>query len=343
MGTLPPRRDGSVTLHDVAREAGVHPSTVSRALDPARQSKVKESTRRRILEVAGALGYRPHMVARWLQSGRTATVGIVVADLGNTFVTPIIHGIAGAIEGAGMLAMIAETQDDHDRFANILDHMLSRRVDAVVALSARAGDREILEAAGRIVPVVVAGRPLERTALPQVAPDDRAGGALVAEHLRDLGHRVVAQLKGPEDVANFARRSRGFSEVCRVAGMEEITLSERAHRPTIDEGERLMSTLIDRRPVLPTAVFAHNDLMALGALTAIRGAGLDVPGSMSLVGYNDLPMIGHLSPPLTTVHYPSLEVGREAGEMIFGLLGGEERGDVSLLPRLVVRQSSRRL
>jgi LacI family transcriptional regulator len=340
-GRLP--KADSVTLHDVAREAGVHPSTVSRALDPARQSKVKESTRRRIAEVASRLGYRPHMVARWLQSGRTATVGIVAADLGNTFVTPIIHGIAGAIEGAGMLAMIAETQDDHDRFSTILDHMLSRRVDAIVAVAARAGDKEILEAAGRLVPVVIAGRPLDATVLAQVVHDDRLGGAMVAEHLHGLGHRLVAQLRGPDDVANFPRRAEGFSTFCTTAGMVEIPLTGRADRPTISEGQRLMEALIGAGGELPTAIFAHNDLIALGALAVIRAAGLEVPGAVSLVGYNDLPMVGHLSPPLTTIRYPSLEVGKAAGDMILDLLAGEEPEDVSMAPALVVRSSTRHI
>ncbi|HEX9644181.1 MAG TPA: LacI family DNA-binding transcriptional regulator [Acidimicrobiia bacterium] len=327
----------------MAREAGVHPSTVSRALDPGRQSKVKEATRRRIVDTARRLGYRPHMVARWLQSGRTATVGIVTADLGNTFVTPIIHGIAGAIEGAGMLAMIAETQDDHERFANIMDHMLSRRVDAIVALAARAGDKDVVEATSRVVPVVLAGRPLDDTPIPQVLHDDRRGGAMAAEHLLGLGHRVVAQLRGPDDVANFPRRAEGFSEVCRAAGMVEIPFDERAHRPTIDQGQRLMETLMRHAGEFPTAIFAHNDLIALGALAVIRAAGLEVPGSVSLVGYNDLPMVGLLSPPLTTVRYPSLEVGRAAGEMILQLLGGDEPENVSIPPSLVPRWSTRRV
>jgi len=337
------RKAESVTLHDVAREAGVHPSTVSRALDPARESKVKETTRRRIVDVAGRLGYRPHMVARWLQSGRTATVGVVAADLGNTFVTPVIHGIAGSIEGPGMLAMIAETQDDHDRFSHILDHMLSRRVDAIVAVAAKAGDKEILEAAGRLVPVVIAARPLYDTVLHQVVHDDRRGGAMVAEHLHSLGHRVVAQLQGPEDVANFPRRAAGFSELCRSVVIVEVPLAQRADRPTIAEGQRLMEALMHRGGELPTAVFAHNDLMALGALAVIRAAGLEVPGAISLVGYNDLPMVGHLSPPLTTIRYPSLEVGKAAGEMILSLLAGEEPADLTIDPVLIVRWSTRRM
>lgn len=334
---------GTVTLLDVAREAGVHPSTVSRALDPAKQDRVKESTRARIVEEAKRLGYRPHLVARGLQSGRTATVGVIAADLGNTFVTPIIHGIASSLESAEMLPTIAETQDDRRRMANILDHMLSRRVDGIVAIAARSADQDALESANRIVPVVLAARPLEKTSMRQVVHDDRRGGRLVAEHLHGLGHRTVAQLLGPSDVANFTRRSRGFRSLIEESDMTEITIADEADRPIIEEGGRLMDQLLDNSTELPTAVFAHNDLMALGALSTLRQRGLRVPEDVSLVGYNDLPMVGHLSPPLTTVRYPSLEVGKQAGEMILRLLAGESPEDVCLDPVLISRGSSRRL
>lgn len=341
-GNTPKRWSGSVTLHDVAREAGVHPSTVSRALDPARQERVKESTRLRITEVADRLGYRPHMVARGLQSGRTATIGVIAADLGNTFVTPIIHGIAGALESAQMLPTIAETQDDHARLVNILDHMLSRRVDGIVAIAARTADREVLESANAIVPVILAARPLDDSPLLQVVHDDFKGGRLVAEHLHGLGHRLVAQLSGPDDVANFPRRADGFRSLIQDSDMHEVSAIESAQRPVIEEGQRLMEEMLDTSPELPTAVFAHNDLMALGALSVLRVRGLRVPDDVSLVGYNDLPMVGHLTPPLTTIRYPSLEVGKRAGQMIVGVLRGETLESVCLDPKLVSRGSSRR-
>ena len=329
-----------VTLLDVAREAGVHVSTVSRALDPAHHARVKNATRIHIEAVADKLGYRPDMVARGLKSGRTAAVGVIVADLGNTFVTPVIHGLTAAVETAGMMPMIAETEDNHDRFSNILDHMLSRRVDAMVVTSARLADREILESAGRIVPIVVAGRPLDDTSLPQVIVDETTGGRLVAEHFAELGHRQVAQLRGPVDVANFPRRSAGFSTACQTADIEEIHIQKAARLPIIDEGRRIMQALLDQARRLPSAVFAQNDLMALGALSLLRDNGIVVPDDVSLAGYNNLPTVGHVSPSLTTVNYPSMDVGRLAGEMILNLLAGESVEDVVLEPELVIRQST---
>ena len=218
-----------------------------------------------------------------------------------------------------------------------------RRVDAIVAIAARTADQDVLESANQIVPVVLAARPLEKTTLRQVVHDDKRGGTLVGEHLRGLGHRIVAQLLGPTDVANFPRRAAGFRSVRDEFGMVEVTVEDWAERPVIEEGRRLMEELLDASTELPTAVFAHNALMALGALSVLRQRGLRVPEDISLVGYNDLPMVGHLTPPLTTVRYPSLEVGRRAGEMIVQLLEGRDVEDVCLDPVLVSRGSSRRI
>jgi LacI family transcriptional regulator len=329
-----------VTLQDVAREAGVHPSTVSRALDPTKADRVRHETRQHIREIAGRLGYRPHLIARGLQTGRTATIAFIAADLGNTFVTPIIHGLAGAIQADGMLPVIAETQDDHETFATILDHMLSRRVDGMVVAAARAGDREILESAARAVPIVLAGRPLDDSTLPHVVHNDRQGGELAAAHLADLGHTRVAQLRGPADVANFPRRAAGFDAVAADRGLEIVEVEESGSHPIASEGERLMARLLEMPGDVPTAVFAHNDLMALGANSALGARGLRVPEDVSLIGYNDLPLVGRLTPPLTTIRYPSLEVGRSAGELIIQLLGGERGADHPLRPELIVRAST---
>lgn len=332
-------KPGAVTLIDVARAVGVHPSTVSRALDPDRRGMVRESTRRTILETASELGYRPHMGARSLQSGRTATVGIIAADLGNTFVTPIIHGVAAALEAASFLPLIAETQDDSERFSLIVDHMLSRRVDAMVVVASRDGDQTMLESAAKLVPIVVAGRPLEGSNLPHVIHDDRLGGEMVAEHLADLGHHRVAQLLGPVDVANFPRRTIGFRAVCERESLDEITTGLAAMGPTIDEGHRLMEAMLHAGDT-PTAVFAQNDLMALGAMTVLARAGLKVPDDVSLVGYNDLPTVGHLHPALTTIRYPSRKVGLHAGQMALELLEGARPPDVNMAPELIVRDST---
>ncbi len=295
------------------------------------------------MDVANDLGYRPDLVARSLQSGRTGTVGVILADLGNTFVTPLVHGVAASLESARALPTIAESQDDHARMLNILDHMLSRRVDGIVAVAARAADQQALEAAAKVVPVVLASRPLENTELVSITHDDREGGRLAADHLHQLGHRTVAQLCGPDDVLNFPRRAEGFRSVVTERGLHEVSPDACAERPVADEGARLMELLLDSSPRHPTAVFAHNDLMALGALSVLRQRSLRVPEDISLVGFNDLPLVGHLTPPLSTVRLRPLELGRIAGDVVVRMMSGETPRSVTLGVSLIRRGSTRRV
>jgi LacI family transcriptional regulator len=141
-------------------------------------------------------------------------------------------------------------------------------------------------------------------------------------------------------VVNFVRRERGFSDTCRALGIEEIVVASTGSRPVAGEGRRLAELMMSNSGRLPTAVFAHNDLMALGALAAFRAAAAAVPGDFSLIGYNDLPAMDLVSPALTTIDYPSAGVGRAAGELMVELLQGGEVADVCLSPSLIVRDST---
>jgi LacI family transcriptional regulator len=335
-------QDLDATLADVAAAVGLHPSTVSRALDPRRASMVKEPTRKRIIEAAEKVGYRPHMAARSLMTGKTATVAIIAADLGNAWVTPIIHGIASRMSVEGILPIIAETQDDSRVLPEVLDHMLARRVDAIIILAARRQDAPIIEAAGRIVPTVVAARALEGVSVPVVGSDSLMGGRLVAEHFAHLGHRRVTQLRGPSEVLEFPLRDQGFATAAQRLGLEEIRVGPEAEFPRLQDGQRLARLLIaEHGHDMPTAIFAHNDLMAIGALSVLRDTGFRVPEDVSVAGYNGTPLTGHLTPGLTTVRHPGWEVGHQAAEVALRLMAAEEGvTSVDLEPTLVVRGST---
>ena len=330
-------------MKDIATAAGVNTSTVSRALDPAKRHLVSADTVERIERTAKRLGYRGDRVAGALRRGSTGTVGVIVADLANPFIAPIIHGIAQAIIPQQMLPMVIETGDDPGRLETCLSHVLSRRVDAVVVAGARFGNRAALEAASRHTPVVVTARGLPGSSLPQVLHDDRAGGALAARHLIELGHARVAELRGPNDVGNFASRHDGFTRECRDAGVEVVQLPVLGERPTRADGERLTRVLLDLHgDDMPTAVFAHNDLMALGVLRAFRERGVSCPGDVSLVGYNNTPTMDQINPPLTTVIYPGIQVGHAAGELALRLItdpGGATHGAL-FPPQLSARAST---
>lgn len=322
--------------------AGVHYSTVSRALDPAKAWRVGASTRLQVETIAREMGYRRHMGASGLKRGRTHTVGVIVADLGNPFISPVLRGLANRLEEAGLMPLITETQDDPARLARVLDHVLERRVDAVVVAAARLGNSPILmEVAGRNIPILLVDRNVPQTGLPSCTHDHRQGGALAARHLLDLGHTRVAQLRGPSDVSSFVDRGRGFTGAVRE-GATEIELGSVAATPSLPEGYRLLRMLLHQERQLPTAIFAHNDLMALGALDALAEAGMHCPGDISVIGYNDSPHVDRVTPPLTTIRLHAQELGRLVGEMTVTAITSPDQPPTSLTlsPSLIVRKST---
>jgi LacI family transcriptional regulator len=308
----------SVTLRDVAAAAKVHVATASRALDPDSAHPVSPETRDLVRQVARDLGYRGHMMARGLRRGHSSTVGVVAADLGNPYTAPVLHGLENALEQAGYMTLVTESRDESDVLDKAVGHLLARQVDGLVLIAVRSGDRtRVLSWAAR-VPVVLAVRKLPRSGIPAVTHDDRAGARLAAEHLAGLGHRRVVQIPGPLDVQPFKDRCESFTAVAGQLGLEVRTTAPAA-RPTFDEGRRLM---VDALADGVTAVFAHNDGMAMGAVRAVREAGLHCPADVSVVGYNDVDMADCLDPPLTTVRLDGYEVGRQAGAIALARIAG---------------------
>ena len=330
-------------MKDIALATGFNVSTVSRALDPAKRHLVRAETAELVRQTAGRLGYRGDRVAGALRRGTTGTVGVIVADLANPFIAPIIHGIARSLVPHNMLAMVLETDDVKSRIDACLTHLLSRRADAIVVQAARFADRAALEDAARDAPVILAARGIPASTLPQVLHDDRGGGVLAARHLAELGHTRVTELSGPHDVSNFMYRHEGFRAECAAQGIEFVELPEQGDRPISADGERLAKLLMELHGNdLPSAVFAHNDLMALGALSVFREHGVACPGQVSLVGYNDSEGTEHLNPSLTSLVYPGMAVGLAAAELALQLIADRGRGDVGALfpAELQVRNST---
>jgi len=346
-GALDPRggRSANVTLRDVAKAAGVHYSTASRALSGDPTPRVSALTAERVRRVAEQLGYRPHMGARGLRKGRTGIIGVVVADLGNSFIAQVIRGIENALEPHGLMAVIAETQDEPARFEHVLEHLASRRVDALITSSARLGDVEMLTTfAKREAPVVLVVRNLPDSGLPCVHADDRRGGELVAGYLAELGHRTLAQLRGPQDMLPFIDRGEGFEARAAELDVQVVDLDESASAPSYEEGQRLMVHLLAGRTPKPTAIFAHNDPMAMGALDVLVRSGLNVPSDVSIVGFNDNDFTDHVEPPLSTIRIHGYEMGRRAGDLAFRLVedGQTSAPNVVIPPLLIPRSSTRR-
>ena len=330
----------AVTLRDVAAAARVHVATASRALDAETAHPVSRETRARVQRVAKELGYRHHMMARGLRRGFSSTVGVVVADLGNAYTPPVLRGLERSLERADYMALVTESRDDSQALDRAVGHLLARQVDGLVLLAVRASDLARVVGWTERVPVVLAVRSLPGSGVPAVTHDDLGGGRLAAAHLAELGHRRVVQLPGPLDMQPFRDRHDSFAETAAGLGLD-VWAVPAAGGPTVEEGQRLMElALADRRQA--TGVFAHNDAMAMGAVRALRGAGLDCPRDMSIVGYNDVPMADCLDPPLTTVRLDGHEVGRRAGDAVLAAIRGlpAPQGDPPVPAELVVRSSA---
>jgi LacI family transcriptional regulator len=336
--------DRVVTLKDVARAADVHVSTASRALDPARSSRIGADTVARVEAAARSLGYTPDLIAKGLKSGMTTMIGVVVADLENPFIGPIIRGISEQVEPTGYATIVAETLEDHDRLERTLNHLLSHRVDAVITTAARNTDQHLLvRFARRTRAFITAVRKVEGSGLPFVIMDDEQGGELAAMHLTELGHKVLAQLRGPAGIEAFSNRAEGFQREVGAARAVDATVGARASELTAEEGRRLMALTLDQNPQSPpTAVFAHADLMAIGALEELRSRGLSCPGDVSIVGYDDAPLVNHMSPALSTIALPGEEIGANAGEMVLEMLvdPGDPPESIRLPAELIPREST---
>ncbi len=335
---------GSVTLREVADAAGVDVSTASRALSADKSSLVSTATRIRVLEAAERLGYRANLQASALRRGRTGVVGVIVADLSNPFIGPVLRGIANALGARGVLPIMTETRDSSDELTQICDKLLSQRVDGIITTAGRYRDRALLRRVADEVPTVLAVRELPGSGIPVISHDDRAGGGLAARHLISQGHSDLAQLIGPGDVWSFEARAKGFREAADAAGAPCLDVQASVRLPTVEAGRQLAEALLDRPGPKPTGVFAHNDSIAIGAISALRERGLECPADISVVGYNDVPLTDQLRPPLTTIRLPGYELGRLAAELVSSRIDGTgteattER--VVLEPELIVRDST---
>lgn len=329
------------TLQDVARLAGVHPSTASRSLDPSQSARIGRETRERVAVAARDLGYQPHIAAGSLRSRRSRTVGVLVPDLSNPIYGSLLAGISRRLESDGYTAVIFETRGDEARTAKALRILGERRVEGAINAAAKTQDkRRLAQFIRKGIPMVLAARDIPGLKVPKVLNDDAKGASLAAEHLMSLGQERVVQITGPSDIASFVERGLGFRATMVDASRALQVHDVAARAGTFEEGRRVMRAVLRRREV-PGAVFAHNDLLAIGAMAAIREAGMSCPEDISVIGYNDTPLTAYLDPPLTTVRFPAEQLGHVAAETVLSMLqGAQPRFTLALQPQLVVRQST---
>jgi LacI family transcriptional regulator len=336
------RSDGPVTLREVARAAGVHPATASRALNPETRSLVSEATAQRVRDVAEQLGYHPNPIARGLKTNRSHTIGVLVPDLMNPLFAAIVRGIEAVLDGAGYTPLITNTDNDPERERTDFQAMRMRQVDGFITATAHRDHKLITDAAGPDATIVLVNRRADDNALPAVSADDVAGARLAVEHLAALGHRRIAHLAGPLELSTGHQRHEGFLATMRALGLEaDPRLILVGDAFTEASGARICRELIER-DVPFTAIVAGNDLMALGCYDALAEHGLSCPGDVSVVGFNDMPFAARFNPPLTTVRIPHYEMGSRSAELMLERLQDPDAPPRQLLlqPELVARGSS---
>ena len=337
-------RVSAVTLKDVAQQAGVHPATASRALNLETRLLVSEQTARRVLAAAAELGYQPNTVARSLRTRRSNTIGVLIPDLTNPLFPPIVRGLSDGLESHGYVALIGNTDGDDARGRRVFEQMGARHVDGYVLATAHLEDPLLDDAARSGVPVVLMNRIAAGDSFPSVTVDNEAGVRLAVQHLVTLGHRNIACIAGPLDVSTGLARYRGFLSAMTDAGLElpEDRLAL-ARSFSIDEGYRCARQILAARDGC-TAVAAGNDMLAVGCYRALDEAGLSCPTDMSVVGFNDMPFIDMLRPPLTTVTFSHQEVGAQAADLLIERLNGSTGPAkiVYVVPELIVRGSTAR-
>lgn len=300
----------AVTLKDVAREAGVDLSTVSRSLSGS--YGVHEETRKRVLEVAERLNYRPNRIARGLVTGRSHTLGLIVSDVRNPFFAEVARGAEDAACAHGCDLVLCNSDLDQAKQLRYIASLAEKRVDGILMNSVSAlgkAQQQALAAFG--TPIVLLNRASGEHSFSTVCADNYLGGQLAGRHLKAKGHVRIAHLAGPRGHGNLTDRARGFLNIVPDA----VVLHG---RHTFQGGCELAGQLLEQHPEV-TAIFAANDVMAFGVMRAAVERGLRVPQDLSVVGFDNIEFSGIAHPPLTTVHQPKYEIGAAAVEILLRL------------------------
>lgn len=333
------------TLADVARAAEVHASTASRALNPATRHMVTPAVAERVSAAAARLGYRPNAPAAALRTGRSRIVAVLVPDLLNPVFPPILRAIEHRLAEAGYVTLVADTASDPERERLLVERMAAQRIDGLVLASAARGAPAVSLCAALGIPAVLVNRRQPAgtaRSISAVANDDAAGMRLAVAHLAALGHRRIAHLAGPVGTSTAADRRNGFRVAMRAArldpGAAPLAAAAAYDRAAGREAARRLLAAVPR----PTAIACANDLLALGAYDALEAEGLSVPGDVSVTGFNDMPFVDRIAPPLTTVRIQHAAMGTEAAELLLGEMRepGRARREIRLQPTLIVRDSA---
>jgi LacI family transcriptional regulator len=329
------------TSADVAAAAGVSRTTVSFVLNEREGVKIPDETRRRVLDAAARLDYHPNSVARQLAGGASRALGLVLRQTpeqvaNDGVLAETLRGLADAARAANHRVLVETLAPADGRYANLLR---SGRTDGLVVSGPRYDDIELVELVRDGFPVVIQGSQ-PGLDVPSVDVDNEAGARLAVEHLLALGHRRIACItNAPLAYTAASERLAGYREALAAAGLPDdpALIAEGAFDAS--SGHRAIAEILAR--TTPDAIFVASDVVAIGAIAGLRDAGLSVPGHVSVVSFDAIPLAAYLDPPLTTIRLPAYDLGLAAGRAILERIAGRPVAARTLLPtELIVRAST---
>ncbi|WIG61895.1 MAG: Transcriptional regulator, LacI family [Ktedonobacterales bacterium] len=331
----------AVTLKELGRLAGVHPSTVARVINDDPHQRVSEELRQRILALADEHGYQPNRLARSLRTKRSNVIGALIPDISNPFFALMFRGIEDALAERDYSVILANTDDDSARGERGITMLRERQVDGLILATARRHDRAVQQLIAEHFPVVLLNRHTDPIPPNAVVPADYTGSMTAVEYLIGLGHQRIAHIAGSDEMSTGHTRRQGYRDALerhRIPFDPDLLVGGSFRDQGGYEAMQQLLTL----SIPPTAVFAVNDLAAAGAMRAANEAGMVIPHDLSVIGFNDLSTVAQTTPRLTTLHLPVHAMGVKAAERLLAQLLGE-RGFVepAILPvTLYVRDST---
>ena len=325
-----------ITIQDIAQKASVSISTVSRVLNGT--VPVAEPKRSAVLTAVAELNYRPNTYAQSLARGQSLTIGILTQNVSSPFYDAILRGVLQEIGESDYSPIFADGYWHPTKEKRALQTLLDRRVDGLIVLGGSTPDSLLLRI-DRHTPLIVVGRTIDALAHRCLSLDDFQGGSMATTYLAELGHQRIAHITGLLNHQDAVERREGYAHALRDAGLEpdpelivEGDFSEQS-------GVLAVEMLLERGRTF-SAIFAANDQMAFGARLALFRRGIRVPDDVSLIGFDDQPLSAYMTPPLTTVRQPAVEIGARAGRAILALLQDEQVVLARFPAQLVVREST---
>jgi len=336
--TVPSMSTGKeISIRDIAEAAGVSHTTVSRALHG--RGRMRADTRAHIQALAEQMGYTPDVRARSLVSGETRTIGVVVTTIADPFVVQIVDGIEAVAQAAGYSLFLSASHSDPERELAVVETFHQRRVDAVIVTASRVGNLYAARLKQFGAPIVLINNLQEGPYLYSVSADDVAGAQLAVAHLLELGHRRIAYLGSTSRPISSLRRQQGYAAALQEAGIsfDPALVAAPEAESDLAAGQEGLRMLL---AAAPTALFAYNDMTAIGVLQGAARMGIDIPGKLSVIGFDDNEIARLVTPPLSTIHQPQQELGRRAMHMALDLLAKRQINDVILPCTLVLRATT---